>query len=480
MDKIQKNAIKDVTNLSYKTLESLKNINEIENLKNEKDMQSDFELETIPLVAQIKPLIYVSCGDINGIGLELILRNHKLISQYCKPIYCISMDLLQQASRLLDIAIASDLEVCHLESKGLSIQKGVATKESGAYSFDSFCLALEESIAKNAGLLTLPINKYAWQLANIRYAGHTEYLRKRFQKNAIMMLGCEEMFVALYTDHIPLREVASSIQKDKLCDFLMQFYTSYSELFMMQQRNKQEHYKTYIEMQSNEDSLNKQISQHKKNTEQPPNITESNPNTMQEKNSNHNTTNTDILNQQKNALKHHAISSKMVARLLETDKEQTQINHNGNLAKPITHTTKIEQSLQNTTPPFEIAVLGVNPHAGDNGVLGHEDFIINECIKSVNAMIGKDVFVGAIAPDSAFIASNRMRFKAFVAMYHDSGLAPLKALYFEKSINVSLNLPILRVSPDHGTGFDKAYKKDSCLNMQSYLECFKFLINAMT
>ena len=52
------------------------------------------------------------------------------------------------------------------------------------------------------------------------------------------------------------------------------------------------------------------------------------------------------------------------------------------------------------------------------------------------------------------------RFRYFVSQYHDVGLAPLKALYFEQSINVSLNLPILRTSVDHGVGFDVAYKKE--------------------
>ncbi|HEF3953094.1 TPA: 4-hydroxythreonine-4-phosphate dehydrogenase PdxA, partial [Campylobacter jejuni] len=62
------------------------------------------------------------------------------------------------------------------------------------------------------------------------------------------------------------------------------------------------------------------------------------------------------------------------------------------------------------------------------------------------------------------------------AMYHDLALAPLKALYFDKSINVSLNLPIIRVSVDHGTAFDKAYK-NAKINTKSYFEAAKFAIN---
>ena len=60
-------------------------------------------------------------------------------------------------------------------------------------------------------------------------------------------------------------------------------------------------------------------------------------------------------------------------------------------------------------------------------------------------------------------------------MYHDLGLAPLKALYFEKSVNVSLNLPIIRTSVDHGTAFDKAYK-NAKINTKSYKEAVNFAI----
>ena len=64
-----------------------------------------------------------------------------------------------------------------------------------------------------------------------------------------------------------------------------------------------------------------------------------------------------------------------------------------------------------------------------------------------------------------------------MSMYHDVGLAPLKALYFEQSINVSLNLPILRTSVDHGVAYDKAYKKGSNISVQSYLNAVKYAIN---
>ena len=63
-------------------------------------------------------------------------------------------------------------------------------------------------------------------------------------------------------------------------------------------------------------------------------------------------------------------------------------------------------------------------------------------------------------------------------MYHDQGLAPLKALYFKESINVSLNLAILRTSVDHGTAFDIAYKREREVNLDSYINAIKYIVNS--
>ena len=102
-----------------------------------------------------------------------------------------------------------------------------------------------------------------------------------------------------------------------------------------------------------------------------------------------------------------------------------------------------------------IGVLGLNPHAGDGGVLGDEEIKeILPAILETNETLDKNIFYGPLVPDIAF-TSKKGR---FIAMYHDQGLAPLKALYFDESINVSLNLPVLRTSVDHGTAFDIAYK----------------------
>ncbi len=94
-------------------------------------------------------------------------------------------------------------------------------------------------------------------------------------------------------------------------------------------------------------------------------------------------------------------------------------------------------------------------------------------IKKANKKLQKEIFKGPMVPDTIFAPMSRKNYTHFVAMYHDQGLAPLKALYFEESINVSLNLPIIRTSVDHGTAFDIAYQKNRKLNYKSYINAIK-------
>ncbi len=302
----------------------------------------------------IKPKIAISIGDLNGIGIQIALNCHDEISKVCEPIYCINTQILQKASKLLGLEIPTNFNL--FETKGIfEIKPSKVSKKSGKYSFDSFMDAINLAKEKKVdAICTLPINKEAWSKAKISYKGHTEVLRDVFNKHAIMMLGCEEMFVALYTEHIPLKEVAKKIKTNDLKNFLLDFY--------------------------------------------------------------------------------------------------------------------------NNVKNENIAVLALNPHAGDNGVLGNEEKQIIKAIKKANEILKKDVFKGPMVPDTIFSPNARKNFKYFVAMYHDQGLAPLKALHFEESINVSLNLPIIRTSVDHGTAFDIAYKNLN-INTQSYINAINEAVN---
>jgi 4-hydroxythreonine-4-phosphate dehydrogenase len=112
-----------------------------------------------------------------------------------------------------------------------------------------------------------------------------------------------------------------------------------------------------------------------------------------------------------------------------------------------------------------LIVLGLNPHAGENGLFGDEEArVITPAIERTRRA-GLDVR-GPVAPDTAFARPNgRFEFDGAVAMYHDQGLLPLKTLEFERAINITLGLPFVRTSPDHGTAFDIAGR--NCANPMS-------------
>ncbi len=107
-------------------------------------------------------------------------------------------------------------------------------------------------------------------------------------------------------------------------------------------------------------------------------------------------------------------------------------------------------------PDPRIAVLGLNPHASDGGVMGREEEeIILPCIERLSAFLHVD---GPFPADGFFGAGRYRNYDIVVAMYHDQGLLPFKVLAFDTGVNVTLGLPIVRTSPDHGTGFDIAGK----------------------
>lgn len=297
----------------------------------------------------MKSKIVISVGDLNGIGIEIALKSHEEVSQLCSPVYAINSFMLKQACKLLDIQVPKNIKLLEVAGE-FKIKPGVVDPASGAYSYNSFLNAIKLCESKDAdAVVTMPIHKEAWMSAGVKYKGHTDMLRDYFEQDAIMMLGCEKMYVALFTEHIPLKEVPSKIKERLLLTFFRDFANSIG-------KNK-------------------------------------------------------------------------------------------------------------------VAVLGLNPHAGDNGVLGDEERVIETAIKTVNKELGFEQFIGAIVPDVAFTPRFRQNFQYFIAMYHDQGLAPLKALYFDESVNISLNLPIIRTSVDHGTAFDIAYKHKAA-NL-SYINAIK-------
>jgi len=120
-----------------------------------------------------------------------------------------------------------------------------------------------------------------------------------------------------------------------------------------------------------------------------------------------------------------------------------------------------------------IAVLGLNPHAGDGGLLGTEEEVIKAVIQEQKTK-GKLIF-GPFPPDGFFGSALHTRYDAILAMYHDQGLIPFKALAFENGVNYTAGLPIIRTSPDHGTAYNIAGKNQA--NEQSFREALFQAIN---
>ena len=118
-----------------------------------------------------------------------------------------------------------------------------------------------------------------------------------------------------------------------------------------------------------------------------------------------------------------------------------------------------------------IAVAGLNPHAGEGGAMGHEE---GDWIAALIETLAQDdalTLTGPHPADTMFHAAARARYDAAVCMYHDQALIPIKTLDFDRGVNVTLGLPFIRTSPDHGTAFDIAGQGNA--NPSSLIEALK-------
>jgi 4-hydroxythreonine-4-phosphate dehydrogenase len=307
---------------------------------------------------QPKPVIGISCGDLNGIGIELILKTFtdSRILDHCTPIIFASnkavnfyrksvpeanfnYQIIKDFSRINHKQV--NLYACWEEE--VPITPGQLTNEGGKYAILSLQTAVAALKQKQIdGLVTAPIHKKNIQSAEFSFPGHTPYLQKIFEINDVVMMMCAGNFrVALVTEHIPVGEVAKHITKEKIL----------SKLQIIQK------------------SLQKDFG----------------------------------------------------------------------IDKP------------------RIAVLGLNPHAGDEGLIGNEEeTIIKPAIKE--AKNNNILVVGPYSSDAFFARRSFENFDAVLAMYHDQGLIPFKSLALAEGINYTAGLPAVRTSPDHGVAFDIAGK----------------------
>lgn len=117
-----------------------------------------------------------------------------------------------------------------------------------------------------------------------------------------------------------------------------------------------------------------------------------------------------------------------------------------------------KKCLRKFNAPPRVTVCGLNPHAGEHGLMSYkeEELVIEPAVRRARS-IGIDV-TGPLSPDTAFVPARRKITDVYVCMYHDQGLIPLKALAFDDAVNVTLGLPIVRTSVDHGTAMDIAWR----------------------
>jgi 4-hydroxythreonine-4-phosphate dehydrogenase len=306
-----------------------------------------------------KIIVGISIGDLNGIGIEIILKTFedKRMLDFCTPVIFGSTKSISYHKKLLNSetqihGITSIKEIVHNKVNLLNIWKeevefeiGNATKISGEYAFKSLESAVKH-LKENAidVLLTAPINKENIQSESFKFPGHTEYLENELEGESLMILISENLRVGLITGHIPISKISETITPELI----------------------------------------------KKKVE-------------------------------------------------------------------IMHTTLVKDFGINKP---KIAILGLNPHCGDKGVIGKEDDeIIRPTINEIKES-GKIVF-GPYAADGFFGSNTYKQFDGILAMYHDQGLAPFKALSFGNGVNYTAGLSKIRTSPDHGTAFEIAGKNEA-------------------
>lgn len=307
---------------------------------------------------QQKPIIGFTSGDLNGIGIELIIKalSDSRITDHCTPVVFASnksinfyrkffpeINFSYQAAREFNKINHKQVNVFNCWEEEVAINAGVLNETGGKYARLSLQAAVKA--LKNLqihGLVTAPIHKKNIQSADFNFTGHTPYLKSEFALNdVVMLLTASNLRIAVVTEHVAIKDVALFITKENIL----------SKLF--------------------------------------------------------------ILN--------------------------SSLKRDFAIEKP------------------RIAVLGLNPHTGDDGLTGDEEIkFIKPAIKDA-----KDKGILAFGPYSAdafFARAQYQSFDAVLAMYHDQGLIPFKSLAIGEGINFTAGMPVVRTSPDHGTAFDIAGK----------------------
>ncbi len=302
--------------------------------------------------------IGISIGDINGIGLEVILKTliEPAILNHCIPIvygHTKVTSFHRKALRLGELSFnvisnAADanpkrINLINCWEEDVKIELGQSNETGGKYALLSLEKATEDLTSGQIdALVTAPINKHNIQSETFNFPGHTEYLQQKSGSSEVLMfLISENLRVGVVTGHIPVNTIATQLTTEKIL----------RKLTLMNESLKKDFW----------------------------------------------------------------------------------------IEKP------------------KIAVLGLNPHAGDNGLLGKEE---QEVIApAIQAAFDKGIICFGPYPADGFFGNGTYKqFDAVLGMYHDQGLIPFKTIAFGSGVNFTAGLKFVRTSPDHGTGFDIAGK----------------------
>lgn len=318
-------------------------------------------------------IVGISIGDLNGIGSEVILKTFEdtRMLELCTPVIFANAKIVSFLRKELNIDIAihgidkieqlvvGKINVLNIWREGVNLELGKNDDVVGGYAIKSFVAATKALKEGTVDVLvTAPINKYNIQSEEFKFPGHTDYLDKELEGDALMLMVHDDLRVGLLTDHVPVNEVAKH--------------------------------------------LNEKL-----------------------------------------------ISSK-IRTIIQTLKQDFEIE------KP------------------KVAVLGLNPHSGDNGVIGQEEEkIIKPALKKLFEA-GNMVF-GPFSADGFFGSAQYEKYDAVIATYHDQGLIPFKTLSFGNGVNYTAGLNKIRTSPDHGTAYEIAGK--GVANHESFKEAVYLAID---
>lgn len=298
----------------------------------------------------------ITQGDINGIGYEIIfktLNEPKTYEDLTPIIYGSSKvaayhrkalnmpNLTLNSIKNADEAHENRINIINCLDDNIRVELGKSTTMGGEAAFAALKLAVEDLKNGNIDILiTAPINKKNIQSDEFSFPGHTEYLMQEFNsKDVLMLMVSDIMKVGVVTGHIPIKEVAQAITKEKILQKL-----------------------------------------------------------------------------------------RIMNNTLQDD---------FTIRRP------------------RIAVLGLNPHMGDDGLIGNEEQEV--IIPAMEQAKAEGIMaMGPYAADGLFGSDSFKKFDAILAMYHDQGLAPFKTLAFASGVNFTAGLEGIRTSPDHGTAFDIA------------------------